>query len=119
MNRTGYPDSALRKAIWTETAERDLARIYDYLLGRTRVGTRAVVEGILSAVQRLEEFPEIGARAEQTEPIGDLRQFPWRQYLIFYRIRVDGLIIVRVWDSHRDPESLRIPQDAAPVREGE
>ena len=67
------------------------------------------MEGILGAVKRLEEFPLIGARAELVEPVGDLRQFPWREYLIFYRVRANQLWILRIWDSRRDPASLRVP----------
>ncbi len=96
-------------AIWARPAERDLGAIYEYLYARTRAGTRTVMEGILGSVKRLEEFPLIGARAELVEPVGDLRQFPWRQYLIFYRVRVDQIWILRIWDSRREPESLRVP----------
>ncbi len=96
-------------AVWARPAERDLDAIYEHLRVRTRAGTRAVMEGILGTVRRLEEFPLIGARAELVEPVGDLRQFPWRQYLIFYRVRATQLLILRIWDSRRDPASLRVP----------
>lgn len=67
------------------------------------------MEGILGSVKRLEEFPLIGARAELVEPVGDLRQFPWREYLVFYRVRAEQVWILRIWDSRRDPASLRVP----------
>lgn len=51
----------------------------------------------------------MGARAEGIEPEGDLRQFPWRNYVVFYRATDHGLVVLRVWDSRRDPESLILP----------
>lgn len=102
---TGRPPSA----VWSALAERDLDAMYEYLRMRTRTGTRTVVEGILRAVERLEENPEMGARAEWIEPDGNLRQFPWRNYVVFYRATDRGLVVLRVWDSRRDPESLVLP----------
>jgi len=93
-------------AVWSAVAERDLDAIYEYLRVRTRTGTRTVVEGILTAVERLEEMPGMGERAEWIEPEGDLRQFPWRNYIVFYRATDRGLVVLRVWDSRRDPETL-------------
>lgn len=95
--------------MWSAVAERDLDAIYEHLRVRTRTGTRTVVEGILTAVERLEENPGMGARAEGIEPEGDLRQFPWRNYVVFYRATDHGLVVLRVWDSRRDPESLILP----------
>lgn len=100
-----------RRTVWTEPAERDLGRIYEYFLARTRVGTRTVVTGILATVLRLTANPEIGAPADLVEAGGDLRQFAWRHWLVFYRTRDDHVLVLRIWDSRRDPDSLQLPED--------
>ena len=105
--------------MWAEPAERDLGRIYEYFLARTRVGTRTVITGILSTVERLTATPEIGAPADLVEPGGDLRQFAWRHWMVFYRVRNDQVLVLRIWDSRRAPDSLQLQEDpAAPRADG-
>lgn len=111
MRRTKAAKARRFPAIWSACAEQDLTTIYEYLHQRTHVGTRTVIEGILSAVAGLEEVPLLGVHAELVEPEGDLRQFPWRHYVIFYRVRPENVLILRIWDSRREPDALRLPAD--------
>lgn len=49
--------------------------------------------------------------ADLVEPRGDLRQFAWRHWLVFYRVREDQVLVLRIWDSRRAPDSLQLPED--------
>ncbi len=80
-------------------------------MARTRAGTRTVVNGILNTVRRVTNTHEIGAPADLVEPGGDLRQYAWRHWLVFYRVRDEYVLILRIWDSRRDPDSLTLPEE--------
>ncbi len=96
---------------WTAAAERDLTRIVDYLWPRSRVGARTESAGIVATVDRIASLPESGEVALELEPDGDLRRVVSGHYLIFYRIRTDAIRILRIWDSRRDPATLRLPDE--------
>ena len=102
---------------WSDLAERDLGAVYEYLVECSPQATRTVIEGLLAAVRRLRAFPLLGVRAQQLEPEGDLRHLPWRHYVVFYRPHADHIAVLRIWDAHRDPASLRIPQDPPPLED--
>lgn len=94
------------EVLWTDLAERDLGGIYEYLYARSRSGTRATVTGILGAAERLSAEPELGPRALDVDPDGQVRNVFWRRYRIFYRVRGEQVLVLRIWDSRRDLSGL-------------
>lgn len=85
---------------FTEPAAQDLEKIYEYIAD----------DNIAAAVkhrQRLEkrwfvllDQPRIGTKRDNIEP--DLRSVTEGNYVIFYRIRTDGIEIVRVLHTSQD-----------------
>lgn len=54
--------------------------------------------------QPLREFPEMGSAREQLAP--GLRVLPYRDYVIYYQVADDALVIVRVLHGARDARAL-------------
>jgi plasmid stabilization system protein ParE len=75
------------------------------------VATR-FAKGVLNAVRRARDFPDIGTPLRELDPAGTYRAV---LAIWYYRVvyRVDGEIvwIVRIWDSRRDPSTL-VTEDA-------
>ena len=96
---------------WSPSADRDLGHAHEYLKRRNPLAAQRLMKSLAAAVDRLEQFPDIGAVATQLQPEGMYRQVVLRPYMLVYRV-VDGEIwILRFWDSRRDPEGLMISED--------
>ena len=98
---------------WTDLAERDLGGISEYLFARSRSGTRGTIAGILAATAGLADHPEMGAQALDVDPEGQVRNIFWRRYRIFYRVRGDDVLVLRIWDSRRDLSGLVLERTAS------
>ncbi len=96
---------------WSPAADRDLGNAHEYLKKRNPTAARKLMAALIDALDRLEEFPEIGAVATQLEPEGAYRQVVLRPYLLVYRVVDDVVWILRFWDSRRDPQSLTISSE--------
>jgi plasmid stabilization system protein ParE len=91
---------------WSSSADRDLGHVYEYLKARNPLVAMKLMGALARALERLEEFPEIGAAATQLQPEGEYRQVVLGHHLLIYRVMDDVIWILRFWDSRRDPESL-------------
>lgn len=106
-------------ARWSPSAERDLGRIFDYLLERSPRAAEAAVVRIIGTVDLLETQPEMGAAAEDLEPAGWFRHFAIPPYRVIYRVLPSELWVVRIWDTRRNPADLRVlVDDGGPTSRG-
>lgn len=79
--------------IWAPSARRDLTTINDYV-GENDAGTALdTLRAIRKAANRLTDYPRIGRAMNPQFRVLGVRA---TQYLIVYRIRNDGVEIVRV-----------------------
>jgi len=81
-------------------ARRDLYTLFDYIVKDNPVAAKGLLGELKETCRRIARFPEIGVQREDLAP--DLRGFPVRNYIIFYRHRQEGVEIVRVLHSARD-----------------
>ena len=94
--------------VWSQAADRDLARIYSYLEPRSLRAVRNLLRRLFKAIDLLAEMPRMGAAAElDTER--EYRQYVVEHYKIFYYVEQERLLIVRLWDTRQDPSSFFIP----------
>jgi len=96
---------------WSPAADRDLGHAHEYLKKRNPLAARRLMRSLANALDRLEEFPEIGAVATQLQPEGVYRQVVLGPYLLVYRVAEGVVWILRFWDSRRDPEALTIGEE--------
>ena len=80
--------------------ESDLDEIWNHIARHNPVAADAVVMAIERTIELLGEFPGIGAPCPHLAP--GLRRTRWREYLIYYRVRVDMVEIVRTVHGRRN-----------------
>ena len=70
---------------WTTQAADDLQAIYDFIARDSPQYAQLIVEGILSAVDSLEQFPRLGRTVPERHR-GELRELIKPPYRIVYRV---------------------------------
>ena len=86
---------------WTEAASNDLDRLHAYIAADSPHYAMQFVARILGAVDRLENFPQIGRPVPEAER-RDIRELLFRNYRIIYLIEPDRIRILSVIHGSRD-----------------
>jgi len=86
------------------SARKDLDRILDHIAQDNPLAAAIFVTRIKDACMRIARFPEIGPLRDDLAP--QLRCFPVKTYIIFYRAGEQRVDIVRVLHSSRDYVTL-------------
>ena len=94
--------------VWSQAADRDLARICAYLEPLSLRATRGLLRRLFEAIDRLAEMPRMGTVAEFGME-KEYRQHVVEHYKIFYYIEQNQLVIVRLWDTRQDPTKFFVP----------
>ena len=81
---------------FTKSAAADLVQIADYISDENTTAAERVVDDIVSAIEMLMKFPEMGRIRED---LADRRHRVWPvgRHLIFYRPGTQPLEVVRIW----------------------
>ena len=83
----------------------DIEIINDYLLEKyASKFADQFLDALLMKCDRLVQFPQMGRKRDELSI--NLRSFPLQDYLIFYRIALDGIEIVRVVSGYQDLSAL-------------
>lgn len=95
-----------RKLIWSHTAKIKLFEILDYFRGRNNTSTysQKLYTKIIREVSVLIKHPEIGLKTD----LNDVRCLIIENYMVFYETSETSIIIHTIWDSHQNPENLKI-----------
>jgi len=88
------------KVIITDKARTDLLRIYSYIEQRSPAAAETVIARIDRKFDQLTRFPFIGPERSSLAP--GLRGVVVGNYLIFYIVESDSIIVVRVIDGRMD-----------------
>jgi len=87
--------------LWTEPGLNDLKAIRDYIAKDSQTYAAGFVESLLSAVERLREFPRLG-RVVPEAHVPDIRELIFRGYRIIYRVKRPAIEILAVIHGCRD-----------------
>ncbi len=87
--------------LWTEPSLNDLKAIRDYIAKDSDTYAAGFVESLLSAVERLREFPRLG-RVVPEAHAPDIRELIFRGYRIIYRVDQTAIEILAVIHGCRD-----------------
>lgn len=94
----------MAKVRLSRKARTDLDEIWLYIGRDSTNAADRFVELLVSKFPLLAENPELGRKRPELAP--DLRSFPVKNYLIFYRIGRGPLEIVRILSGFRDLRNL-------------
>jgi plasmid stabilization system protein ParE len=87
------------KLIVSQAAAADLARLYDFFVGKSPQAAVRAAAALLAAVRSLETFPERG----RPLGVGKLRElivpFGQSNYVVryAYRAEADEIVVIRLW----------------------
>lgn len=93
-----------KRIIWSRQADRVFNEILKYYIDRngSKVYSRKLNQEILNMISLLSKQPFLGIKTENK----NIRVFIKGNYKIFYQIDNEKLVILLVWDSRQDPESI-------------
>ena len=91
------------KVVFSEEADSDLLQILTYIAARNRVAAVALANLFNTKIESLAHFPFIGR--ERSHFARGLRSAVVENYVIFYRVERERIVIVRVLDGRRDIEA--------------
>ena len=97
----------MRRLVYLHSAQEDLTAIVTYLVQETRnpALARAFVLQLRQQCSKLAGLPGLLGRA-RPELRPDLRSFPFKTYVIFFRYAAERLEIISVLEGHRDVEQV-------------
>ena len=90
----------MRRLVFAEPAERDLADIIDYIASDNPSAAEKFYRSVVGATRRLIDFPEMGriGRLPDTRELS----LPSLPYLIVYQVTVNAVTILAVFHTARD-----------------
>ncbi|MCP4674132.1 MAG: type II toxin-antitoxin system RelE/ParE family toxin [Deltaproteobacteria bacterium] len=94
----------MAKVNYSDLAKRDLAEIWLYIANDSPKNARSFIEYIENKCLMLAQLPRIGR--EYPELANGLFGFPIKNYMVFYNIADDGIVIARVLNAKRDIPAL-------------
>ena len=97
-----------RPILWAPSAERDVGRAWAYIKQRSAPAAGALVRRIVATVDRLGDQPDLGRPADDIEPVGRYRAVVCAPYRIVYRVTEAEILVLRVWDTRRDPTEFQV-----------
>lgn len=83
-------------------AEQDLEDIWAYLTQQNQLVADKQIAQILNRFPMLSQFPDMGRKRDDL--MYELRSFPVKPYVVFYKKINDGIEIFRVLHQSRDVE---------------
>jgi len=96
----------MKNYIISPLASRDLDEIFDYFADLSVDAGEQFIDDFNKKCHNLVSFPNIGRPYPELK--SSLRGIPLSGYIIFYRVTVNSVEIVRVVSGYRDLESLFI-----------
>ena len=88
------------KIVFTDEADADLVAIIQYIAERHPAAARDLAALFGERLKTLAEYPLIGRDRSNLKP--GLRSFVAQNYVVFYRVRTDAILISRIFDGRRD-----------------
>ncbi|MEX0813935.1 MAG: type II toxin-antitoxin system RelE/ParE family toxin [Chitinophagales bacterium] len=96
-----------RKIKWTKNSEIQLQQILEFYIRRNK--SSAYSKKLYGKIQHLKKVasnPEIGIKTK----LDAIRGIIVENYIVFYEILNDKIIVLKIWDSRQNPKKLDIPK---------
>lgn len=95
-----------KKIIWSTRARNDRKEILEYWQKRnkSKLFSTKLFRNFQEAVNQISENPAIG----KPTSLKQVKSWVVKDYLIFYEILNDHILILAVWDSRQNPAKLKL-----------
>lgn len=93
------------KIVWTEPAVEDLQELHAYIARDSELYASGYVERIITAVERLAEYPALGRIVPEANE-ENIRELVYQNYRIIYRITKNRIEMLSVIHGARDLGAL-------------
>ena len=95
-----------KKIDWSERARKELFEILKYWTKRNKSKTYSEYLNrlLLESVEIVAELPESGKPTK----FHNIRIKIVRDYLVYYRIDVEYIEVITIWDSRRNPKKFKL-----------
>jgi plasmid stabilization system protein ParE len=99
---------AKREIIWTKVSEIQLQEILEFFTKRnkSRLYSKKLYKKFKTEIKIAAKNPEFGIKTK----LDQIRGLIIEDYIIFYEILEDRIMILKVWDCRQDPDKLNIPR---------
>ncbi len=97
---------AKRKVIWSHRARIKRYEILQYYLERNKsnIYPKKLNDRINKAIRLLVKFPDLGIKTD----IEGVRGLIIDNYILFYEVTEELIIVHYIWDTRQDPDNLTI-----------
>ena len=86
---------------WTNSAQRDLARLHDFLAPVNPRAAAKIVQQLVGGAGRLVTYPQLGVQLEEFAP-RDVRRVIVGDYELRYEVTGTAIYILRLWHARED-----------------
>lgn len=99
---------AKREVIWTNVSEIQLQQILEFFTTRNKSGlySRKLYKKFKTELKNASKNPDIGKKTK----LNQIRGLIIEDYIIFYEILEESIMILKVWDCRQNPDKLNIPR---------
>ena len=99
---------AKREVVWTKVSEIQLKEILAFFTQRNKSGqySRKLYRKFKAELKTAAKNPELGIPTK----LNQIRGLIIEDYILFYEILEDRIIILKVWDCRQNPDNLNIPR---------
>jgi len=86
---------------WTRKARQDLERLHAFMESTNARAAVALVDALISGVERLTEFPRIGQRIARYAR-REVRRVHLGDYEVRYELKPTSIVVLRLWHTRED-----------------
>lgn len=99
---------AKREIVWTNVSKFQLQEILEFFTIRNRNGeySRKLYNKFKTELKIVAKNPEVGIKTK----LDQIRGLIIEDYILFYEILEDRILILKVWDCRQNPDKLNIPR---------
>lgn len=81
---------------WTTSAERDIVKIYDFLVHSNPRAAVQTVKLLIEGIEKIDAFPQLGIRLDDFRP-REVRRIIIGDYEIRYELTKNAIFVLRLW----------------------
>lgn len=86
---------------WTISAERDIVKIYDFLVHSNPKAAVQTVKLLIEGIEKIDAFPQLGIRLDDFKP-REVRRIIIGDYEIRYELTKNTIFVLRLWHARED-----------------